>query len=320
MWRSILMLLACYLSTACTPQPQAPLVVGTNVWPGYEALYFARDQGFVAPAAVHFIEYGSSTEVIRAFRNGIIDAAALTLDESLLLAQYVPDIHIVLVLDVSSGGDAILGGTQLANFAALRGRRVGVESTALGAYVLARALEINHMTPSDIYPVSIPASEQEQSYVRGDVDAVVTFEPVRSKLLARGAQVLFDSRQLPDEIVDVLVVRPDRMAAHRVHLQELGIAWFKALAAIRGQTDKAAPVLAAREGLSPQQFLLSLRGLNFPSLEENIRWLSGSAPRMDTQRVHLTQFMRSHALLEAQGAMPHADARLVNALLAGAKP
>lgn len=315
-----LLLLLLLLNLGCTPQPKPPLLVGTNLWPGYEPLYLARDLGWVPKTDVHYIEYGSSTEVMRAFRNGVIDAAALTLDEALLLAQYIPDIRIVLVLDTSRGGDAILAGSQLQSLTDLRGRRVGVESTAVGAYALARALELNHMTPADIIPVSLPMGEHEQAYLRGEVDAVVSCEPVRSKLIAQGAQVLFDSRQIPDEIIDVLVVRPDRMSTHREHLALLIRGWFKALTRIHSRPREVAAGLGAREGLTGEEFLGALRGLNFPSLEENRLWLSGRPSRLDLQRKRLTEFMRGHGLLEPAGSMPQGDASMLLQVASGANP
>ena len=310
-----LMLLS--LTLACTPQPHPPLTVGTNLWPGYEPLYLAREQGLLPTTAVHLIEYGSSTEVMRAFRNGVIDAATLSLDEALLLAQYIPDLRIVLVMAQSRGGDAVLAGSQVQNFADLHGRRVGVENTALGAYILARALEFNHMSLADIVPVSLPVSEHEQGFLRGDVDAVVSCEPVRSKLLAQGAQILFDSRQMPDQVIDVLVVRPDRMAARHEQLSQLLRVWFQTLNHMRAQSEQTALVMGAREGLSANEFLTALRGFDFLSVTDNQNWLAGAPSRLDLQRKSLTQFMRAHALLEAKGSMPKSDASMIMQIKTG---
>jgi len=45
------------------------------------------------------------------------------------------------------------------------------------------------------------------AFKKRQVDAIVTFEPVKSELLSSGANILFDSHQIPGRIVDVLVVR-----------------------------------------------------------------------------------------------------------------
>ena len=82
--------------------------IGTNVWPGYEPLYLARELGYFDDQPIHLVEHAAATEVIRAFRNGTIDAAALTLDEVLLLAQHGQNPRIVLVMDFSQGGDTLI--------------------------------------------------------------------------------------------------------------------------------------------------------------------------------------------------------------------
>ncbi len=71
----------------CGVEPAPPLRIGTNVWSGYEPLYLARELGYLDPRSVHLVEYPSASEVIRAFRNQAIEAAALTFDEVLLLTQ-----------------------------------------------------------------------------------------------------------------------------------------------------------------------------------------------------------------------------------------
>ncbi len=138
--RVLLIALLAQVVIACGEAPQTPMRIGTNVWPGYEPLYLARDLTYIDERFVRLVEYSSASQVIRAYRNGAIDAAALTLDEVLLLAQDELEPRVVLVMDVSHGGDVILGQAGLQDMRDLKGKRVGFEDTALGAYVLARAL------------------------------------------------------------------------------------------------------------------------------------------------------------------------------------
>ncbi len=129
------------LLLGCTSKPEPVLRVGLNVWTGYEPLFLARDLGYIQDSRVRLVEYGSASQAMRAFQNGAIDAAALTLDEVLLLAQYGERPRVVAVLDISAGGDVLIGHPDIEQLPEIRGRRVGVEHTALGAYVLIRALQ-----------------------------------------------------------------------------------------------------------------------------------------------------------------------------------
>ncbi len=159
----------------CQP-PSEPVRLGFFTWPGYEPLALAADLGFYE-RPVRIVDYSSATQVLRAFRNTDIELGALTLDEVLLLAEDVPEVRIVLVLDVSHGADVILGRPGFARFEDLRGRRVGYEATALGAYMLARALEMHGMAAADVIPVAVQADEHERAFREDRVDAIVTFEP-----------------------------------------------------------------------------------------------------------------------------------------------
>ena len=122
------------------PNNEQTLSIGTNVWPGYEPLYLARDQGFLPSEKLNLVEYPSATQVIKGFRNGAIQFAALTLDEVLILAENGLNPKVILIMDISDGGDVVLANPRFSSMQQLKGKRIAVESSALGAYVLTRAL------------------------------------------------------------------------------------------------------------------------------------------------------------------------------------
>lgn len=83
-------LVLCLLLAILAPLTHAGQVLrlGTNVWPGYEPLYLAAEhEAWPSRFNVRMVEYPSATEVLRAFRNRALEAAALTLDEVLLRQQ-----------------------------------------------------------------------------------------------------------------------------------------------------------------------------------------------------------------------------------------
>ncbi|MGL5034989.1 MAG: ABC transporter substrate-binding protein, partial [Microcystaceae cyanobacterium] len=173
--------------TNCTSPPTGPLRIGSNLWPGYETLYLARRLGYYDQKPIQLVDYPSGTEEVRAYRNGDIEGAGLSIDQALVLAATQENIRIIAVMDISEGSDVILGKPEIKDIKALKGKRVGVEATALGAFFLARALEKNGMTPQDVKIVSLELTEHERAYKEGKVDAVVTFGPASAKLLDAGA-------------------------------------------------------------------------------------------------------------------------------------
>jgi len=64
-----------------------------------------------------------------------------------------------------------------AGLASLKGKRVGVETGALGAYMLTRALQKGELTLKDIEPVSLSPGGHEAAFHAGEVDAIRRMAP-----------------------------------------------------------------------------------------------------------------------------------------------
>jgi len=263
-------LTVCLGLAACGDMPEDFMRVGTNVWPGYEPAYLARDLGYLSSSHIKLSQFQSATETIRAFRNGAIDVVALTLDEALLLAQDGIDIQIFLVADISDGGDVIVAQPGIEKIGDLRGRTIGVESSALGAYVLARALEIYGVPFDEVQLAHLTVDEAEQAFYDVNVDAVVTFEPYRSRMINNGAMEIFSSREMPNEIVDVLVTRRDFAEANPDQISALSKAWLKAVTFIETSPLDAAAMIGERLGLTVEDAHASFIGLRLPGIAENL--------------------------------------------------
>src|SRR5215831_16268269 len=212
-WRSArksLTVLACValaLAAGCARESEPPLRIGTNVWIGSEPLYLARELGQLDPKVVQLVEYPSASEVLRAFRNQAIDGMVISLDELFGLVADGFDPRIILVVDVSNGADVVVGRTGMRTMRDLAGKSVAVESSALGAFMLSRALAVNGMQAGDVNVVHLESNEQPVAFEKGQVDGAVTFDPYRAQFLRAGGVTLFDSTQIPGEIVDLIAVR-----------------------------------------------------------------------------------------------------------------
>jgi len=252
------------------------LVVGTNLWIGYESFYFARDLGFYNDTPIRFVEHLSATQQIRAFRNRTIQAATLTLDEVLLLLEQGHNPKVVMVIDISHGGDVIIGNSYIKNLKDLQGRRVAVENTAVGGYIISRALEMAELTPNDITVVPLQINELERAFMEGEVDAVVTFEPMKSRLLNQGARLLFDSSEIPGEIVDVLVVPNEILELYSDKIEIILKGWFRATTHLRDHSKDAAQRMSTRLRISPADVLIAFEGLELPSIEKSLEMMTSS--------------------------------------------
>ena len=156
------------------------------------------------------------------------------------------------------------------------------------------------MSVADVNVVPLELNEQEQAFTVGKVDAVVTFEPVCSRLIAKGAVQLFDSKQIPGEIVDVLAVRSSTIDDKSEQLKILLKAWFSALRYIQEQPTEASKHMAERLRLEPADVLAAFEGLKFPDLDENITLLSGTRPKLGETAERLANLMLEQKLLSQE--------------------
>lgn len=283
----------------CDRGRQAPLSIGTNVWIGSEPLYLARDLGRLDPKRLRLAEYPSASEVLRAFRNEAIDGMVISLDELLGLVADGLDARVVLVVDVSDGADVVVGRAGMQSLRDLRGRRVAVESGAVGALVLSRALELTGMAPGDVVVVHLDSNEQPDAFLRGVVDGAVTFDPYRTRLLEAGATTLFDSSRIPGEIVDLIAVRADLIGPAAAALAQLLTGWFDAVDYIAREPLDAARRMAIRQQSGAVDFLGALRLLHLPSRDENLAMLAGDEPRLAEVALRLARVMSDNGLLPA---------------------
>ena len=283
----------------CMREQESSLRIGTNVWIGSEPLYLARELGRLDPATVQLVEYPSASEVLRAFRNQAIDGMVISLDELFELAADGLQPRIILVVDVSHGADVVVGRRGMKTMRDLKDKSVAVESGALGAFVLSRALALNGMQASDVNVVHLESNEQPGAFEKGDVDGAVTFDPYRAQFLKAGAATLFDSTQIPGEIVDLLAVRASVVDKEPKAIQALLTGWFGAIDYIKREPVDAARRMGIRQQTSGEQFQQAQQGLHVPTREENLRMLGGPKPELAAAGRRLMGIMLDAKLLRA---------------------
>ena len=297
-WLLALALLAFALG-GCMREPDNPLRIGTNVWIGSEPLYLARELGKLDPAAVQLVEYPSASEVLRAFRNQAIDGMVISLDELFGLAVDGLKPRVVLVVDVSHGADVVVGRPGMRSMRDLAGKSVAVESGALGAFVLSRALAKSGMQAGDVKVVHLESNEQPSAFEKGRVDGAVTFDPYRTQFLKAGATILFDSTQIPGEIVDLVAVRQSVLDKRPEAIQALLNGWFGAVDYMQADPKDAARRMGIRQQTSGEQFLEAQRGLHVPSRAENLKMLGGDKPELAVTGRRLMNLMIESKLLRS---------------------
>lgn len=255
--RALLLVLILSL-LGCSEQTDT-LRIGANRWLGYGPLYLADDLHWMTPSGYRLVEYPHTTGVLRGYRNGLLDAALLTLDEALILQSSGMPVQILLIADVSAGADVLFANAQIQQLAQLRGQRIGVENSALGAFFLSRILDLAKLPASEVSVIDMPVNEHLNALREGRIDAAINFASASASFAPIGVHQLLDSRALPNEIIDVLVINPQRVSAPQAkHLREL---WFTSQEKWFEHRQDIDPRLSRRLGLNSDELTQTLAGL-----------------------------------------------------------
>ncbi|MBU1666496.1 MAG: hydroxymethylpyrimidine ABC transporter substrate-binding protein, partial [Gammaproteobacteria bacterium] len=121
--------------------------------------------------------------------------------------------------------------------------------------------------------------------------------PTATHLLEEGARRLYDSRQMPDTIFDVLAIKPEVAERQPEALAALVASHFRALRHFRHNPQDAAYRMAARMGIPAEEVLDAFRGLELPGLHANRRLLDGSTNRLLAAAGEISQVMVAAGLL-----------------------
>ncbi|HTX36307.1 MAG TPA: putative urea ABC transporter substrate-binding protein [Bryobacteraceae bacterium] len=251
--------LLAFLILSITAFAQKPsFTVGWSIYAGWTPYYYMNKAGILRKWAD---KYGIAIKVQRfdyapsldAFVARNIDACAMTNMEALDMpaASGVPT-TVVLIGDYSNGNDAVLvrGGLKLKDLA---GKKMLLVEKTVSEYLFDRAMTLNGLRDQIKRVRLINTSDSDiATAFLGDTsaNAVVTWKPMVSQIVKqRGITSLFNSSQIPGEILDLTVVRTDVLnrpdGAGRRFAQALSGAWFEMLGMMAAGGPAGDKVLAA---------------------------------------------------------------------------
>ena len=307
--------LSLLLLFAVTALAQKPVfTVGWSIYAGWTPYYYMNKAGILRKWAdkygiqikVQRFDYAPSLDAFVA-RN--IDACAMTNMEALDMpaASGVPTTA-VLIGDYSNGNDALLvrNGIQLKD---LPGKKLLLVQKTVSEYLFDRAMTLGGLRDSikRVHLVNTSDSDIATAFI-GDTGsgAVVTWKPMVSQLLKqKGVTSLFNSSQIPGEILDLTVVRTDVLTrpdgAGQKFAKALAGAWFEMLALMSAKGPEGDKVLAAiAEGsqdtpASYKEQLSTTKMFYTPKEAADF----GASPDLKTKMALVRQFCFDHGLLGA---------------------
>jgi NitT/TauT family transport system substrate-binding protein len=267
---------------SCSPY-EPPLRIALIRWPPFEFMHLAQEKGFFAQEGVEvrLIEFVAVNDTQRAFEHDKIDGGTFSLLQVLQNRDLLTRrLQIPMVIDFSDGADIVLARPEITGIAALRGKQVGVTPSPLDIYFLTRALDLHGMKLQDVGLVYLRTVDMPEALRSGKVDAVLSYPPNSSEIEAAGiARSIFDSSQIPGEILDVLALdeavirdRPEAVAG-------LIRAFYRAVRYAKEQPDEAHRIMAQRQRVTPESFREALQsGITLVPLADQQRFLGRDSP------------------------------------------
>jgi len=249
-----LAMLAAFGAPQASAQAKTDFKVCWSIYVGWMPWGWIQDSGIMQKWAdkygisVEIVQINDYVESINQYTAGAYDGCSMTnMDGLSIPAGGGVDTTALIIGDFSNGNDGIVLRDQTA-LEAIKGQSVNLVELSVSHYLLARALDGIGATERDITVVNTSDADLVAAYGTGDITAVVTWNPLLSEILTNpGASRVFDSSQIPGEIIDIMMVNTETLAANPDFGKALAGAWYEAMA-IMAKDDEAG--IAARTAMA----------------------------------------------------------------------
>jgi NitT/TauT family transport system substrate-binding protein len=274
-----------------------PLRIAIQPWAGYQFMSLAEKAGWLPPG-VQLVYLPTAVASIQSVQRGDVHGAALTLDQAMVIVDQGIALDIVLITNVSAGADVLLVRPEITQLADLRGKRIGVEATSLGAFLLAKVLQAAGLERKDVQVVDM-TEDHVDSWQSQPMDALLTYEPALGELKQLGLVPLFDTRSLPGAVLDVLAIRRDAIGDHGDDVRALVAGHFRALQEWRTNPLDVAHRLAPLMQVPVERVGEAFMGLDLPDLDFNRHYLEGPSPELLQTTADIAGTMRQAGMLRS---------------------
>jgi NitT/TauT family transport system substrate-binding protein len=147
-------------------------------------------------------------ESINQYTAGQFDGCTMTnMDALTIPAAGGVDSTALVIGDFSNGNDGVVLKGENKTLKDLKGMDVNLVELSVSHYLLARGLETVGLSEKDLKVVNTSDADMVAAFSTAEVKAVTTWNPLLAEVLATPKVTkVFDSSQIPGEIIDLMVV------------------------------------------------------------------------------------------------------------------
>ncbi|WP_445191605.1 putative urea ABC transporter substrate-binding protein [Sphingomonas sp. Tas61C01] len=244
--------------------PRKDFSIGWSIYAGWMPWPYAQQAGIVKKWAdkygikINVVQVNDYVESVNQFNAGKLDGVTVTnMDALTIPAAGGKDTSAIIVGDYSDGNDGIVL-KNAAGLADIKGRTVYLVELSVSHYLLARGLSTVGMKLSDVRTVNTGDADIVGAFANPNATAAVTWNPQLTEMAkAPATKLVFDSHQIPAEILDLLAVDTATLKANPNLGKALAGIWYETIGLMQQQTPAGAAARAAMAkmaGSTPQGF------------------------------------------------------------------
>ena len=249
-------ILAATMGTPALAEQKTDFKLAWSIYVGWMPWGYLEDSGIMDKWAdkygidVEIVQINDYIESINQYTAGAFDGVSATnMDTLSIPSGGGVDTTALIVGDYSDGNDAVILKGE-GDLTSLKGKPVNLVELSVSHYLLARGLDSVGLSEADLDGV-INTSDADMiaAYSTNDVEAVVTWNPLVSSILEiPGANKLFDSSDIPGEIIDMMVVNTETLADNPDFGKAVAGAWYELMGLMTAGDEGALTAMAEASG------------------------------------------------------------------------
>lgn len=283
--------------------------IAWTIYAGWMPWDYAYNAGIVKKWAdkydieIDVVQINDYIESINQYTAGQFDGCTMTnMDALTIPAAGGVDSTALIIGDFSNGNDGIVLKGADKTLADIKGQRVNLVELSVSHYLLARALDNVEMSERDVTVVNTSDADLVGVFNASDVTSTVTWNPLLSEITAiPDTTKVFDSSDIPGEIIDLLVVNSETLEANPAFGKALTGAWYEIMAKMQAGDEEALTMMAEASGTDLAGYQAQLDATNmFYTAAEAVSF--ANSDQLQATMKHITDFSFDHGLL-GDGAM-----------------
>jgi NitT/TauT family transport system substrate-binding protein len=264
--------------------------IGISGWTGFAPLTLANQAGIFKKNGLDVsIKKIPQKDRHLAIASGDIQCAATTVETWISWNANGVATKQIFQLDKSYGADGMAVRNDIAAIKDLKGKTVAAWAPGTAPYfMLAWILKKNGLTVKDITIVNLDPQNAAQSFVAGQNDAAMTYEPYLSTVRAAPdkGKIIATTLDYP-MVMDTFGCTPKFIADNAKGAKALADSYFEALEMIGKEQAKAYEIMGADVKQSGEQFGNSAKYLRWQDKAANQKFFAGELQAFSKEAAEL---------------------------------